>query len=108
MGLPTWDKPAMACLASRLPYGSAITVEKLAQVERAEEFLQGRFGFKPLRVRHYDGTARIEVLPDEMPVLVRNRAEICAHLKALGFRYVTLDLQGFRSGSMNEVLGSQA
>ncbi len=102
MGLPTWDKPAMACLASRLPYGSAITVDKLRQVEHAENFLY-RFSLKQLRVRNYDGIARIEVLPEQMPILLEHRNEIVAHLKTLGFRYVTMDLQGFRSGSMNEV-----
>ncbi|MBI1743566.1 ATP-dependent sacrificial sulfur transferase LarE [Candidatus Acetothermia bacterium] len=103
IGLPTWDKPAMACLASRMPYGSSITVEKLRQVEHAENLLY-RFGFKQLRVRNYDGTARIEVLPEQMPILLANREEIVTHLKSLGFKYVTLDLQGFRSGSMNEIL----
>ncbi len=102
IGLPTWDKPAMACLASRLPYGNSITVEKLRQVERAEDFLY-RYGFKQLRVRHYEGLARVEVLPEQMSMLLAHRDEIIRHLKSLGFRYVTMDLQGFRSGSMNDV-----
>lgn len=103
LGLPTADKPAMACLASRMPYGSAITLEKLKQVEHAEEFLF-ELGLTQVRVRNYDGTARIEIFPEEMLKLFERREEIVARLKALGFRYVTLDLQGYRSGSMNEVL----
>jgi uncharacterized protein len=107
IGLPTWDKPAMACLASRLPYGSSITVEKLRQVERAEAFLY-RYGFRQLRVRHYEGLARVEVLPEQMSLLLEHRDEISKHLKSLGFRYVTMDLQGFRSGSMNEVFAKDS
>lgn len=101
--LPTADKPAMACLASRLPYGSAITPEKLRQIEHAEEFLFG-LGFSQVRVRHYDEMARIEVPPDEMPKLLAHRDAVATQLKQLGFRYVTLDLGGYRSGSMNEGL----
>jgi len=103
LGLPTADKPAMACLASRLPYGSTITSEKLRQIEHAEEFLFG-LGLSQVRVRHYNEMARIEVLPEEMPKLLMHRDTIAAQLQNLGFRYVTLDLAGYRSGSMNEVL----
>lgn len=103
LSLPTAEKPAMACLASRLPYGSAITPEKLRRIERAEEFLFG-LGFSQVRVRHYDEMARIEVPPDEMPKLLAHRDAVTAQLKELGFRYVTLDLAGYRSGSMNEAL----
>lgn len=103
LNLPTAQKPAMACLASRMPYGSAITPEKLRQVEHAEEFLF-ELGLSQVRVRHYDQLARIEVLPDEMPKLLAQRDAITARLQELGFRYVTLDLRGYRSGSMNEVL----
>lgn len=103
LGLPTAEKPAMACLASRFPYGSAITLEKLRQIERAEEFLFG-LGFSQVRVRHYDQMARIEVPPAEMAKLLEHRDAIAAQLKSLGFRYVTLDLAGYRSGSMNEAL----
>jgi uncharacterized protein len=102
--LPTAEKPAMACLASRMPYGSAITLEKLRQVERAEEFLFG-LGLTQVRVRHYDKLARIEVPSDEMTKVFEHREEIVASLRELGFRYVTLDLMGYRSGSMNEALG---
>nr|BAL56335.1 hypothetical protein HGMM_F36B04C38 [uncultured Acetothermia bacterium]BAL60124.1 hypothetical protein HGMM_OP4C760 [Candidatus Acetothermum autotrophicum] len=103
--LPTAEKPAMACLASRLPYGSAITPEKLKQIEHAEEFLFS-LGFSQVRVRHYNEMARIEVPPHEMAQLLANRDAITARLKELGFRYVTLDLAGYRSGSMNEALKS--
>jgi len=103
LGLPTAEKPAMACLASRLPYGSAITPEKLRQIEHAEEFLFG-LGLSQVRVRHHERMARIEVLPEEMPTVLAHRDAVAAHLKKLGFRYVTLDLMGYRSGSMNEAL----
>ena len=105
--LPTAEKPAMACLASRLPYGSAITPEKLRQIEHAEEFLFS-LGFSQVRVRHYNEMARIEVPPHEMAQLLANRDAITARLKELGFRYVTLDLAGYRSGSMNEALQTSA
>ncbi|MCS6936950.1 MAG: ATP-dependent sacrificial sulfur transferase LarE [Candidatus Bipolaricaulota bacterium] len=104
MNLPTAEKPAMACLASRLPYGSAITLEKLRQIEQAEELLFG-LGLTQVRVRHYNEMARIEVPPDEMTKVLEHREEIAIALKELGFRYVTLDLMGYRSGSMNEALG---
>ena len=100
-GLPTWDKPAMACLASRFPYGAAITVEALRQIERAEEYLFAK-GFRQVRVRHHGSVARIEVMADEMPRLLEEGPSIVQHLKTLGYRYVTLDLQGYRMGSMNQ------
>jgi len=105
LGLPTWDKPSFACLASRFPYGEEITLEGLGMVNRAEEFLFG-LGFKQVRVRHYQKLARIELLQAEMGRLMeeRVREKVVKHLKEIGYQYVTLDLQGFRSGSMNEVL----
>jgi uncharacterized protein len=105
LGLPTWDKPAMACLASRFPYGTAITAEKLRQVERAEAFVRG-LGFREFRVRHHGELARLEVAVAEMPRLwEQGRAEaIAARLGELGFVHVTVDLRGFRSGSLNEAL----
>ena len=105
LGLPTWDKPAMACLASRFPYGTAITAEKLRQVDQAEAFLRA-LGFRELRVRHHGELARLEVARAEMPRLwADGRAEaIARRLRELGFRYVAVDLLGFRSGSLNEVL----
>ncbi|MBI3089412.1 MAG: ATP-dependent sacrificial sulfur transferase LarE [Candidatus Tectomicrobia bacterium] len=103
--LPVWDKPALACLSSRLPYGQVITLEKLSRVDQAESFLR-QLGLRQLRVRHHDTVARIEVEPAEMPRLIEPgvAALVVERLKALGFAYVTLDLQGFRSGSLNETL----
>jgi uncharacterized protein len=103
MGLPTWNKPAMACLASRIPYGSTITPERLKRVEKAEEALRG-LGFGQCRVRDYDTLARIEVEGDLLEKAVSERARIVAALKAAGYIYVTLDLAGLKSGSMNAVL----
>ena len=104
-GLPTWDKPSFACLASRFPYGEEIDAEGLKRVNEAEEFLLG-LGFKQVRVRHYTNLARIEIFREEMGRLMDEslRDRVVARLKSIGYRYITLDLQGFRSGSMNEVL----
>jgi uncharacterized protein len=106
LGLPTWDKPSFACLASRFPYGEEITGEGLKMVDEAEDFLFG-LGFKQVRVRHYGNLARIEILKEEMAHLMEDslREKVVARLKGVGYSYITLDLQGFRSGSMNEVLG---
>ncbi|MBQ6131720.1 MAG: ATP-dependent sacrificial sulfur transferase LarE [Selenomonadaceae bacterium] len=103
MNLPTWNKPSMACLASRIPYGETLTAEKLATVEAAEEFLSGA-GFNQLRVRVHGKIARLEVLPADFDKVIKLREKISARLKSLGFDYVTLDLQGYRVGSMNEQL----
>ncbi|MFW6174488.1 MAG: ATP-dependent sacrificial sulfur transferase LarE [Chloroflexota bacterium] len=105
MGLPTWDKPAQACLSSRIPYGTTVTMEALEQVAKAERALR-RAGFRQLRVRHHGDVARIEVPPDAMPLLLEEgtREEIVTQLKEAGYLYVTLDLAGFRSGSMNDAL----
>jgi uncharacterized protein len=104
-GLPTWDKPAMACLASRVPYGTAISVEMLDHIDAAEAFLRS-LGVRQLRVRHHGEIARIEVDQDGMDLLMRdgNRERVVERLRSLGYLYVTLDLAGFRSGSMNEGL----
>jgi uncharacterized protein len=104
-GLPTWNKPSFACLSSRFPYGQLITIEKLSAVEQAEQFLRQQH-FRVFRVRHHDKIARIEVLPDDMLRLAQEplRSTLVAHFKTLGYTYVTLDLAGFRSGSMNEGL----
>jgi uncharacterized protein len=104
-GLPTWDKPAMACLSSRIPYGSPVTVEALDQIEAAELFLRS-LGLRQLRVRHHGTVARIELDEGGMAVLMSGgrRRAVVERFKELGFSYVTLDLAGFRSGSMNEVL----
>jgi uncharacterized protein len=104
-GLPTWDKPAMACLASRVPYGTHITVEALDQIGAAEEFIRS-LGVRQLRVRHHGDIARIEADRDGIDILSRqeNRDAVVERLKELGYSYVTLDLAGFRSGSLNEGL----
>ena len=105
LGLPTWDKPSFACLASRFPYGKEITAEELKRVADAEDFLFN-LGFKQVRVRHYGRLARIEILQEEMGRLLEGslRESVVNRLKNMGYNYITLDLQGFRSGSMNEVL----
>ena len=103
LGLPTWNKPAMACLSSRFPYGQQITKEKLLEVERAEELLHKR-GFSQFRVRHHGHTARIEVMPEEFAKIVEFAYELNKEIKNIGFTYVALDLGGFRSGSMNETI----
>lgn len=104
LGLPTWDKPSFACLASRFPYGELITEDKLGMVARAEEMLHG-MGFRQLRVRiHGDRLARIEAEPGDMEAVFGKRELILDKLKELGFAYVSLDLQGYRTGSMNEVI----
>jgi len=100
-GLPTWDRPSTACLATRLPYGALVREEALKQVELAEEFLLDS-GYRQVRVRHHGDLARIEVAPEEIPRLVSEVAPVVERLKALGFRYVALDLQGYRTGSMDE------
>ena len=99
MNLPTADKPSMACLATRFVYGERLTVAGLAMVEAAEEFLRG--DFRQLRVRVHGKLARIEILPEDFTKLIERRAEVVAKFKTLGFDYVALDLQGYRTGSMN-------
>jgi pyridinium-3,5-biscarboxylic acid mononucleotide sulfurtransferase len=103
LGLPNWDKPSAACLSSRIPYGEAITLEALGQVESAERSLRG-LGLRQVRVRHHGHVARLEVDPADFSRVLENRLELVAALRAAGFKYVALDLAGFRSGSMNEVL----
>lgn len=105
--LPTWDKPAMACLSSRIPYGTPVTVQALDRIGASEAFLRG-LGIRQLRVRHHDDVARIEVEIDALPIVVEQRERIVRRLKNLGYKYVTLDLAGFRSGSMNEGLPGSA
>jgi len=104
-GLPTWDKPAMACLSSRIPYGTPVTIEALDQIEAAEMFLRS-LGLRQLRVRHHGNVARIELDESGISVLMSGgrRQAVVDRFKALGYLYVTLDLAGFRSGSMNDVL----
>ena len=105
MDLNTWDKPAQACLSSRIPYGTTVTVEALTKIAKAEHFLRTK-GFKQLRVRHHDTIARIEMEPTDFQDLISEplRTEITEAFKDFGYSYVTLDMDGFRSGSLNEIL----
>src|SRR4026209_1880605 len=103
--LPTWDKPASPCLSSRIAYGTTVTIERLNKVDRGEEILR-EFGFREFRVRHHDTLVRLEIAAGEMDRVLSKEVfeKLAARFRELGFKYVTLDLQGFRSGSMNEVL----
>jgi uncharacterized protein len=103
-GLPTWDKPQMACLASRIPYGTPVTPERLAQVERAEAALRA-LGFRDLRVRHHGDIGRIELGEGEIEAAFARRAQLVAAVRAAGFKIAALDLEPFRSGRMNELAG---
>jgi pyridinium-3,5-biscarboxylic acid mononucleotide sulfurtransferase len=100
LGLRTWDKPAMACLASRIPYGTEVSMGLLDQVDRAEAALR-RLGLRQLRVRHYGETARLEVPLADIAAVIAQRAAVVQAVRAQGYRYVTLDLEGFRSGNLN-------
>jgi len=104
-GLPTWDKPALPCLSSRFPYGTSISEEKLSVVDRGEDILRN-FGFRVFRVRFHEELVRLEFSPEELPkALNMTMVEILRkEFKELGFKYVTIDLEGYRSGSLNEVL----
>jgi uncharacterized protein len=104
LGLRTWDKPAAACLASRVPYGTSVTLGVLSSVERAEAGLR-LLGFDDLRVRHYRDLARIEVPVDRLADVVARREEVVAAVRTAGYRYVTVDLEGLRSGNLNAALG---
>lgn len=106
MGLPTWNKPSFACLSSRIPYGSEITLEKIDQIDRAEGYLLS-LGFHQVRVRHHDTIARIEVSQADFSRLLAHHVEINRTLQEIGFSYVTLDLFGYQTGSMNAVLGTE-
>jgi len=108
MGLPTWDKPSMACLASRIPYGSAVTPRKLSMVEAAEDFLL-QLGVKTCRVRHHGSVARIEVDPADFDRVLapKHRTRILNQLKKIGFVHVALDLKGYTMGSMNKEVRSK-
>ncbi len=100
LGLRTWDKPAMACLASRVPYGTEVSVGLLSQLDRAEAALR-RLGFRQVRVRHYDDTARLEFPLDDLAAVLAQRDQVVQAVRGQGYRYVTLDLEGFRSGNLN-------
>jgi uncharacterized protein len=107
LGLATWDKPAAACLASRLPYGMPVTLGRLAEVERAEAALRA-LGFQELRVRHHGEVARVEVPEHLLEAVVAARHDVVAGVRAAGYRWVTLDLDGLRSGGFNQLLRSGA
>jgi uncharacterized protein len=102
-GLPNWDKPAAACLSSRIPYGTMISLEILSQVEMAERIVRN-LGIRQARVRHHDTIARIEVEPQDFDLILAHHEQIVSELRILGYTYVALDLAGFRSGSLNTVL----
>jgi uncharacterized protein len=105
LGLPTWDKPAMACLASRIPYGTPVTAEALNRIAQAEEFIHS-LGVRQLRVRYHDSVARIETDDAGMALLTSeaNRRAVVGRLRELGYRYVTLDLEGYKRGGLNQML----
>jgi pyridinium-3,5-biscarboxylic acid mononucleotide sulfurtransferase len=107
-GLPTWNRPALACLATRIPYGTRITPELLKRIDAGETFLR-KAGFVQIRVRDHGGIARIEIAPDEMPKLRKPglTARIVGKFKSIGYDYVTLDMEGYRTGSLNEALGKR-
>ena len=107
LGLRTWDKPAAACLASRLPYGTPVTIGTLRSVAEAESALHA-LGFGQLRVRHHGEVARVEVPADDLPIVVARRHQVVDAVRAAGYTYVALDLEGFRSGSLNRVLAGRA
>jgi uncharacterized protein len=102
LGLSTWDKPSLACLASRVPYGTRITSQLLKRINAAESELK-KMGFRQVRLRHYNGLCRIEVFKQDIPALIHKRNLVVARLKRLGYKYVTVDLEGYRTGSMNPV-----
>jgi uncharacterized protein len=103
LGLVTWNKPPLACLASRIPYGRKISPEVLGRINRAEVFLRG-MGFQQVRLRHYNGLCRIEVFKKDIPALISKRILIVEKLKRLGYNYITVDLGGYRTGSLNPAL----
>jgi uncharacterized protein len=106
-GLPTWDKPASPCLSSRIAYGTTVTIERLSVVDRGEEIMRS-MGFREFRVRHHDELVRLEIAPAELDRALQREVvdELAKKFRALGFRYVTLDLHGYRTGAMNEILKS--
>lgn len=103
LGLSTWDKPSLACLASRIPYGTKIEQKILKRISDSESYLR-KLGFKQVRVRHYNALCRIEVMKEDIPVLITKRNQIVEKLNNLGYNYITVDLKGYRTGSLNEVI----
>jgi uncharacterized protein len=107
-GLPTWDKPASPCLSSRIAYGTPVTIARLKTVDTGEEIMR-RHGFREFRVRHHDNLVRLEIAPTELNQALKREVidQLAKEFRALGFRYVTLDLHGYRTGAMNEGLKRQ-
>jgi uncharacterized protein len=105
LGLPTWNKPALACLATRIPYNTRITDKALSMIEEGEDFLRS-LGFIQVRLRHLDNTAKIEVLPEDMPRLLELRDTVVERLRSIGYTYITMDLEGYNTGSMNRIIRS--
>lgn len=103
LGLVTWNKPSLACIASRIPYGIRINARLLKCIDDAESYLK-KMGFQQVRLRHYNGLCRIEVFKDDIPLVIDKRDSIIRQLRRLGYNYITVDLEGYRSGSMNKVL----
>ncbi len=103
LNLPNWDKPSYACLSSRFPYGTTITRELLGMVDKAEAYLK-TLGFRQLRVRHYGPTLKIEVEKPDLARIIELSDQIVTQMKSIGYTYVTLDLEGFRSGKLNDIL----
>ena len=104
LGLKTWDKPSLACLASRIPYGTKITPVILRKVHRAENYLKNALHLSQVRVRHYNGLCRIEVIKADIPKIIKKRNQVVDNFKKMGYNYIVLDLEGFRTGSMNLAL----
>lgn len=103
MGLNSWDKPSMACLASRFPYDNPITILGLEKIEKSERYIQS-LGIKQIRVRYFNELAKIEVLKQDFPLILENSQKIVKFMKKLGFKYITMDIEGYRTGSLNEAL----
>ncbi len=106
LGLPNWDKPAAACLSSRIPHGTPVTIQLLSQVEQAEMILHG-LGLRRVRVRHHNEIARLEVDPDDFTLVLDQRETIVAQLKPIGYTFVALDLVGYKMGSLNQLVKVQ-
>ena len=107
LGIPNWDKPSAACLSSRIPHGTPVTIQLLSQVEQAEVVLHG-LGIRQARVRHHGEMARLEVPPDDFDLVLSQRDKIVEQLRAIGYTFVALDLAGYRTGSLNELLGAKS
>ena len=106
LGLPTWDKPSFACLSSRIAYGEQVTIEKLRRIEKSEKAIR-KLGIRQVRVRTHGNIARIETDPTDMEILLENHEEVSKALQEFGYSFVTMDLTGYKSGSMNKLLETE-